>query len=71
VPPDRPLDLAGVEVAKLEAGAVWLRFDPTVIAAPALISEVVRRYPVSDLSIVEPELESVIREIYERGAVAT
>ena len=71
VPPDRPLDLAGVEVAKREAGAVWLRFDPTVIAAPALISEVVRRYPVSDLSIVEPELESVIREIYESGAVAT
>jgi ABC-2 type transport system ATP-binding protein len=71
VPPDRPLDLAGVEVAKREAGALWLRFDPTMIAAPALISEVVRRYPVTDLSIVEPELESVIREIYERGAVAT
>ena len=71
VPPDGALDLAGVEVAKREAGAVWLRFDPTVIAAPALISEVVRRYPVSDLSIVEPELESVIREIYESGAVAT
>jgi ABC-2 type transport system ATP-binding protein len=71
VPPDRPLDLAGVEEAKREAGAIWLRFDPTIIAAPALISEVVRRYPVSDLSIVEPDLESVIREIYERGAVAT
>ncbi len=69
--PDRPLDLAGVEMAKREAGAIWLRFDPTVITAPALISEVVRRYPVTDLSIVEPELESVIREIYERGAIAT
>jgi ABC-2 type transport system ATP-binding protein len=63
---DGPLDLAGVEVAKREAGAIWLRFDPAVIAAPVLISEVVRRYSVSDLSIVEPELESVVRELYER-----
>ena len=66
---DRPLDMTGVEVAKREPGAVWLRFDPSVIAAPVLISEVVRRFPVSDLSIVEPELESVIRELYERRAV--
>jgi viologen exporter family transport system ATP-binding protein len=68
---DRPLDLAGVQVAKREAGAIWLQFDPAVIAAPVLISEVARRYPVSDLSIVEPELESVIRELYERRMVTT
>ena len=66
---DRPLELAGVEIAKQEAGAIWLRFDPAVIAAPVLIGEVVRRYPVSDLSIVEPELESVVRELYERRPV--
>jgi ABC-2 type transport system ATP-binding protein len=60
------LELAGVEHARREPGVLWLRFDPAVIAAPALISEVVRRYPVSDLSIVEPELESVVREMYAR-----
>ena len=48
-----------------------VRFDPAVIAAPALISEIVRRYAVSDLSIVEPELESVIRELYERRPVTS
>jgi ABC-2 type transport system ATP-binding protein len=66
---DGPIGSPGVEVAKREPGALWLRFDPSVIAAPALISDVVRRFPVSDLSIVEPELESVIRELYERRAV--
>jgi ABC-2 type transport system ATP-binding protein len=63
---DGTLALPGVEVAKQESGAVWLRFDPAIIPAPALIAEVVQRYQVSDLSIVEPELESVIRELYER-----
>jgi ABC-2 type transport system ATP-binding protein len=63
---DWSLELAGVEPAQRDQGALRLRFDPAVISAPELISHVVRRYQVSDLSIVEPELESVIREIYER-----
>ena len=62
----RPLDLPGVEVAQREAGSIRLRFDPAVMPAPTLINEVVRRYSVSDLSILEPDLESVIRELYER-----
>jgi ABC-2 type transport system ATP-binding protein len=66
---DRPFESPGVEVAERGSGVLRLRFDPSVITAPALISEVVRRFPVSDLSIVEPELESVIRELYERRAV--
>jgi ABC-2 type transport system ATP-binding protein len=68
---DRPLGLAGVEPAGREPGVIRLRFDPAVIGAPELIGAVVRRYPVSDLSIVEPELESVIRELYERRPART
>jgi len=49
----RPLDLPGVEVAQREAGSIRLRFDPAVMPAPTLINEVVRRYSVSDLSILE------------------
>ena len=64
-----PLEMAGIEIARREPGGLWLRFDPAVIAAPALIAEVVRRYSVSDLSIVEPELESVVREMYARRPV--
>jgi hypothetical protein len=29
----------------------------------------IAHYPISDLSIVEPELESVIRQIYEQRQV--
>jgi ABC-2 type transport system ATP-binding protein len=60
------LELGGVELTHREPGALWLRFDPGIIAAPALIGEVVRRFEVRDLSIVEPELESVVREMYAR-----
>jgi ABC-type uncharacterized transport system ATPase subunit len=31
---------------------------------------VTERYPVSDISIEEPELESIIRRIYREGYVA-
>jgi ABC-2 type transport system ATP-binding protein len=63
---DQSLEQAGVELASSEPGTLRIRFDPAMISAPELISEVVRRHQVSDLSIVEPELESVIREIYQR-----
>ncbi len=63
---DPALELEGVELTRREPGALWLRFDPAIIAAPALIGEVVRRFDVRDVSIVEPELESVVRELYAR-----
>ena len=68
---DRPLELAGIELTPSEPGTLRIRFDPAVLSAPELISEVVRRHQVSDLSIVEPELESVIREIYQRRTVGS
>ena len=43
--------------------------DPASVAAHTLIAAVTERYPISDLSIVEPELEDVIRQIYEERQV--
>ena len=37
------------------------------MSAEALIRRVTERYPVSDISIEEPELESIIRRIYLEG----
>jgi ABC-2 type transport system ATP-binding protein len=72
LPPDELFDLPGVEVARREGAKVWLRFDPKLIPAPRLIAEVTARCPVSDLAIVEPELEGVVRGIYaEREAALT
>lgn len=47
---------------------MWLRFDPVRTPPAELVAAVLARHRVSDLSIVEPELESVIHRIYaDRG----
>ncbi|KOV88536.1 methionine ABC transporter ATP-binding protein [Streptomyces sp. NRRL WC-3618] len=57
-------DLPGATVTKHEDGRVWLRFDPQHTTAADLIGSLLARHTVSDLSITEPQLESVIRNIY-------
>jgi ABC-2 type transport system ATP-binding protein len=59
-----PVELPHAEFVRWDEGKLWLRFDPARVAAPALISEVMARFPVSDLQLVEPELELIIRQIY-------
>jgi ABC-2 type transport system ATP-binding protein len=54
----------GAEQVRREGGAVWLRFDPERVAAADLIGAVLAGHRVTDLSIVEPDLEGVIHGIY-------
>lgn len=61
-----PIAMPGVEQVADDDGRFRFRFDPAVVRAPELISEVARRYPIADLSIVEPELETVVRRLYDR-----
>lgn len=58
--------LPGVEIVEQDSFRLRLRFDPSAVRAHDLISEVARRYPVSDLSVSEPALEAVVRELYDR-----
>jgi len=70
-PPVDRIDVAGAEVESRE-GDVWrLRFDRRSVSAELLIRRVADRYCVSDLSIEEPELESIIRRIYLEGYTAS
>jgi ABC-2 type transport system ATP-binding protein len=67
-----PEPIANLEVADAELesreGDVWrLRFDRRTVSAEVMIRRVADRYCVSDLSIEEPELESIIRRIYLEG----
>jgi len=59
-------DTPGIEI--LEGGPMQLRlrFDPSTVRVDELIGEVARRYPVRDLSVNEPTLEAVVRELYDR-----
>ena len=43
----------------------WLRFSRNDVTAAELIAEVAARYPLRDVSIEEPEIEDIIRHVYE------
>ncbi|MET7871673.1 ABC transporter ATP-binding protein [Streptomyces cyaneofuscatus] len=65
---DRLESVEGAEVVRREGGKVWLRFDPVRTPPAELVAAVLAQHRVTDLSIVEPELESVIHRIYaDRG----
>lgn len=57
----------GAELLRREGPRVWLRFDRERVTAAALIAEVAARCPVRDLTVEEPEIEAVVRRIYENG----
>ncbi|MFC9648782.1 MULTISPECIES: ATP-binding cassette domain-containing protein [unclassified Streptomyces] len=61
-------EVEGAEIVRREEGKVWLRFDPARTSPAELVAAVLAEHRVTDLSIVEPELESVIHRIYaDRG----
>jgi ABC-2 type transport system ATP-binding protein len=65
-----PVESVVIDGAEVESheGDVWrLRFDRRSVPVEVLIRRVADRYSVSDLSIEEPELESIIRRIYLEG----
>ncbi len=61
--------IPGAEVVERSAARLLIRFDPEAVAVTDLITAVIARQPVSDISIVEPDLEGVVREIVEAGHV--
>jgi ABC-2 type transport system ATP-binding protein len=60
----------GAELVSREANVVRLRFDRRDTSADQLIRRVAEKYSITDVSIEEPELESIIRRIYLEGYVA-
>ncbi|MCF6379492.1 ATP-binding cassette domain-containing protein [Nocardioides KLBMP 9356] len=62
-----PIDVPGAEVRAVEGPRQWLSFPADASAAP-VVAAVASSYDVADLSIQEPDIEDVIRELYSRGA---
>ncbi|HEV3157474.1 MAG TPA: ATP-binding cassette domain-containing protein [Candidatus Baltobacteraceae bacterium] len=58
------------EVESQAANIVRLRFDRSTISADVLIRRIAEAYAINDVSIEEPELESIIRRIYLEGYVS-
>lgn len=60
--PDLP---PGVELAKAEGSRLWFRFEQEQLPAHELVSWLGTRYRLHDVAFQEPEIEDVIRRIYE------
>jgi ABC-2 type transport system ATP-binding protein len=59
--------IAGAEVIKQEGTRQWIQFSRDEVSAAQLISEISEKYEIKDLSIQDPEIEVMIRNIYEKG----
>ncbi len=59
--------LTGAELVAHDGTTARLRFDRNRERADLLIRQASERYPVEDVSIEEPDLESIIRRIYREG----
>ena len=66
VVPAPPLDVAGATVTNVDGPRQWLRFRRDVVTASELLARVTRVAEVRDLSVEEPDIESIVREIYTR-----
>ncbi|MGP9020622.1 ABC transporter ATP-binding protein [Streptomyces sp. BR1] len=58
-----PIDVPHARVVKVEGPRQWLAFPATSSAAP-LVAQVAAEYPLVDLSVREPDIESVIARMY-------
>ena len=60
-----PVDVPGATVRRVEGPRQWLTFSADESAAP-IVAAIAARYDLADLSIAEPDIEDVIRQIYLR-----
>ena len=58
-----PIEIDGATTRRVEGPRQWLSFPADASAAP-LVAAVAAAYDVADLSIQEPDIEDVIRELY-------
>jgi ABC-2 type transport system ATP-binding protein len=64
VDPISAVELPPAEVVKVDGPRQWLRFRRDDTTAAELISRLVARYAVLDLTIEEPAIEDIVRAIY-------
>ncbi len=63
--PAPPLELPGARVERVEGPRQWLRFRRDETSASALTALVAERARLVDLSIEEPDIEEIVRRIYQ------
>jgi ABC-2 type transport system ATP-binding protein len=66
VEPAPPLDVPNAQTLRVEGPRQWLAFPAEASAAP-LLAAIAASHEVADLSILEPNIEDVIKRIYFTG----
>ena len=61
------IQLEGVDLTRRDGNRIWLAFDRDTISASEVIAQLTGRYEIQDLTISEPEIEEIVRRIYELG----
>jgi ABC-2 type transport system ATP-binding protein len=61
------VEVRGASEVRADGPRRWLQFNRLETTAAELIAEVAGRYPLHDLTIEEPDIESIVRRIYEEG----
>jgi ABC-2 type transport system ATP-binding protein len=62
-------EVPGARLERREGSRLWLSFQRDEVRAPDLIARLTERYRISDLTLEEPDIEQVVRRIYEEGMV--
>lgn len=61
------ISLPGVELIKQEENKMWFKFNKDEVQVSDLIFSLTQKYVINDLTIQEPEIEGIVREIYQGG----
>ncbi len=64
--PGPPLQVNGARVTRVEGPRQWLRFRRDDVSAAELLTRVTAQVDVRDLSVEEPDIETIVRAIYAR-----
>jgi ABC-2 type transport system ATP-binding protein len=62
------LNVGGAQVVERDGRRVKLRFDRRQTTASALIAALAAQHSIRDISVEEPEIEEVVRGLYQRSA---
>jgi ABC-2 type transport system ATP-binding protein len=60
-------EVPGAQLERRDGARLWLAFRREEVSAPDLIARVSNRYRIRDLRLEEPDIEEVVRHIYEEG----
>lgn len=62
------IELEGTELIKRDGNQAYFRFNRHEVSASELIIELARQHKIKDISVDEPEIEAIVREIYKRSS---